>query len=409
VVHLQNFVLTVLVWCVPPFTMGLFWLRSLQRHDWILTGFQMAVVVMAIVCAAGFQKRCKLVLQGSTPEPISFRQGFWKRMVPYTETLKRGWKLAGITLVALSLTWVVSDGAINGVRTEEDNFGIPQIKITQTPNAQTENANVEDFSAFHHTIVPRLLPYLGARAFADLTEADLSTKPENWFVARAKDAEGKEIKSLEVINGAQLRGADLRNAEAEGAFLAKADLRAAKLQGSNLSYVQLQGADLSSANLQGAYLRSANLQGANLEEANLQEANLSAANLQGASLHRANLQGAFLGDAQLQGADLSSANLQGASLPFANLQGANLLGAGLQGASLREANLQEALLGGAMLRIGMSMVGVGFGTNLRGATLTNVMNLTQEQLNRACVDEHTELPEHLTPPKPCPKGLVISK
>ena len=39
--------------------------------------------------------------------------------------------------------------------------------------------------------------------------------------------------------------------------------------------------------------------------------------------------------------------------------------------------------------------------NLAGATLTNVKNLIQSQLNQACVDEHTALPKGLSRPAPC--------
>src|SRR5215217_4937604 len=127
------------------------------------------------------------------------------------------------------------------------------------------------------------------------------------------------------------------------------DLHSTNLRGANL-----QGANLYAAGLQGAYLYGANLQGANLQEANLRGANLYAADLQGAIL-----QGAYL-----QGAPLASSALQGA-----NLYGANLQGAYLHGADLREANLQ-------------------------GAT-----GLTQEQLEQATGDEHTQLPEGFEQPE----------
>jgi hypothetical protein len=90
-----------------------------------------------------------------------------------------------------------------------------------------------------------------------------------------------------------------------------------------------------------------------------------------------NLQGANLGGAQLQGVFLGGAQLQEAALGGAQLQGADLREAQLQGADLQEAQLQ-------------------------GANLTAAQNLTQEQLNGACIDEHTILPEGLKRPAPCP-------
>ena len=70
-------------------------------------------------------------------------------------------------------------------------------------------------------------------------------------------------------------------------------------------------------------------------------------------------------------------------LSWTNLQGANLQGANLQAANLYHATLQ--------------------GAHLQGATLRGAGGLTQEQVNQACGNEHTQLPEGLTPPPPCPK------
>ena len=72
----------------------------------------------------------------------------------------------------------------------------------------------------------------------------------------------------------------------------------------------MQFADLRSANLWNANLQNADLRSANLWNANLWNANLQGANLQGANLWNANLQGA-----NLQGANLQGANLQGADFP----------------------------------------------------------------------------------------------
>ena len=59
-----------------------------------------------------------------------------------------------------------------------------------------------------------------------------------------------------------------------------------------VSGADLYGADLRDANLRGADLRGANLSGADLYGANLRDANLSDADLYGADLRDANLRGA---------------------------------------------------------------------------------------------------------------------
>ena len=79
------------------------------------------------------------------------------------------------------------------------------------------------------------------------------------------------------------------------------------------------------ANLRGANLREADLSEANLRGANLREANLSWAYLSGADLRNANLSEANLSWAELRGADLSEANLRGANLREADLRGAYAL------------------------------------------------------------------------------------
>ena len=169
------------------------------------------------------------------------------------------------------------------------------------------------------------------------------------------------------------------------------DLAKANIPGANLSGANLRGADLDSAHLNSAYLSGANLSGANLLGANLSGANLTSAKLNRVDLTGADLTGANLGLADLNGAYLSSANLSGANLGGANLRGADLTGANLRGANLRGANLSVAYL--------------------IGADLTGAKNLIQTQLNEACGNSETELPEGLglTLLKPCPPITIPSQ
>jgi uncharacterized protein YjbI with pentapeptide repeats len=161
------------------------------------------------------------------------------------------------------------------------------------------------------------------------------------------------------------------------------DLAQANIPGANLSGANLSGADLDSANLKSAYLSGANLSGANLLGVNL-----TGANLTGAKLGRIDLTGADLSGANLGLADLSGAYLSGVNLSGANLSGVNLRGADLSGANLRNANLRDANLSGAYL--------------IR-ADLTGAKNLIQTQLNEACGNKETELPEGLgLTVGPCP-------
>ena len=103
---------------------------------------------------------------------------------------------------------------------------------------------------------------------------------------------------------ADLCGADLRDA----------DLRDADLCGAGLRDADLRDADLCGAGLCGADLRDAALCGADLCGADLRDANLYGADLYGADLRDADLCGADLRDADLRDADLCGANLYGANL-----------------------------------------------------------------------------------------------
>ncbi len=80
--------------------------------------------------------------------------------------------------------------------------------------------------------------------------------------------------------------------------------------------------------------------------------------------------------------------LEGKEGEHAKLQGADLTAAKLQGADLTGVNLQGAFLAGA---------------NLSGADLTYSERVTLTQLDQACGDTKTKLPDHLTDYKmrPC--------
>lgn len=110
------------------------------------------------------------------------------------------------------------------------------------------------------------------------------------------------------------------------------------------------------------------------------QANLSEVNLKGTALVGASLQNAIFNKAYLYGAYLKRCNLKNSNLSEANLRGANLRWSDLQNANLTSANLTRADL---------------MKTDLRKANLTNVKNLSCEQLHSAFIDKSTKLPEYI--------------
>ncbi len=240
---------------------------------------------------------------------------------------------------------------------------------------------------------------------ADLVGKDLSNRNLNNIILKRADLKWASLKRTRLqkanLKGVELLGANLELAELQGANLEKAglvsaNLELAKMQGSRLTGAYLQGANLKEAELQGANLEKAGLVRANLElakmqrstltDAYLQTANLKGANLKGANLEGANLEGANLKEAELQGANLEKAGLVSANLELAKMQRSTLTDAYLQTANLKGANLEGANLEGADLS----------GTNLKGANLEGCKNLTQQQLDGACGDEKTRLPNGLS-------------
>ncbi len=370
-------------WGLVPFTFVCFWLRYLPRHDWPWTIWHILLIVVTAVFGTVAFQTALATLRGKLRKPqVEATTSIWERWkrklrsLPYYRPAPL---TAIVTIVTVALTVSVSLGAIEGVR-------ISDRKFTDV-----------------RTWVPWAFERFGYSTFADLRETDISVKPSDYWQV---DEEHRQ----ESVKGANLRGRDLRHADAGGAFLVRAnlhranfkeaDLGGANLQGAilletnlqkvNLFFANLQKTDFTNAHLQEANLQLAKLQKANLTNANLQGANLTNANLQEATLFSANLQGAILVDAQLQGTKFGSDVLRGIKPKGAYLQWLVLLGANLQGARLWRAKFQGAILMGA---------------NLQGADLRWAEGLTKEQLDEACGDTNTTLPEYLKgyEMKPCPE------
>ncbi len=137
----------------------------------------------------------------------------------------------------------------------------------------------------------------------------------------------------------------------------------------------------------------ADLQGADLKETVLSGINLTAANLRGARLERADLSatsfhGADLRNTDLRAANLSSTGIEGADFRRADLWSADLRGSDLRGSDFRGANLQFTRFNGA---------------DLSGSDLTGTKRLLQRQLEEACGNSATRLPDELLI-KPCERA-----
>jgi uncharacterized protein YjbI with pentapeptide repeats len=322
IAHVQEWITIFLAWWVVPITMIAFWLRYIPRHDWLGTSFHILLLIISVAFAIIFLRMCALKLQGIKKHSLSLDRFLLDR---------RFYQGVGVILVGILFS-MLSYGAIEGVRINK-------------------NINSTNFKE----MVPLTFQIIGYDVFANFIEKSVSEKPDRYW----------EISNSELHNyvkGANLRGANLNNADMRYSFLAKADLRGSHLQKAKLDGAKLQKADLRWAELQKATLTRANLKGADLRWVKLQNANLEIANLQEANLNYANLQQAILLNSNLQQADLVNSNLQQAELRGANLQKARLWNANLQEVDLKDTNLQEA--------------------DLMYANLVGSINLTIEQLSK---------------------------
>lgn len=177
------------------------------------------------------------------------------------------------------------------------------------------------------------------------------------------------------------------------------------LEGANLAGTDFTGTDLSAANVNAANLEKATLIRASLAEALATKTNfnrieayrsnftkLSAANatfvnseLQRANFTQADLSSANLAKAELGRAIFQKANLSGVNFSLANLSRADLTGATIEG----KLNFDKAFM---------------FRTRIEGLDLSSSTGLQQAQLDLACGDSATKLPQGLIAPAnwPCP-------
>ena len=245
--RVENVVSILLAWWVVPFTLLAFWLRFLPRHDWLGTSLHVVLIAGAAWFGVHSYQLAVQTLRGERRQRRE--RGDRPLLVRMWRTIRR-YRPGGM---------------------EAAGFGVA-IVVMLSVGAAIEPG--DDF-------LTALGSGLGYETYADLTDDDISTKPSGWT---GRD----ETAAVEIaqVKGADLEGRDLRDADASGAFLVKAKLAGADLRGANLADADLRGADLSDADLRDA----------NLSRADLREAPTSAAPERSS--------GADLGDADLSGADL---------------------------------------------------------------------------------------------------------
>ena len=377
----------VLYW-VAPATILLFWGRYLTLEDMRGTSALVLLVVAAVTAAMGFPRMVGKAFGVDSPRPANqSKSSRWRTF------LLRSAAPIGVGLILLLL----SIGTIQGA---PHDFG---------RTSESAKPGIETWAA-------EILWTAGYNPYAQLTEAEVSTKPPAWSgrdedVAQVKGASLNRLK-LRYIQayGAFFAKARLWQADLRNAYLSEADLREANLRQADLQFVALDHAMLVRASLQEADLRNSNLNRANLREANLSSAVLSGATLldatlDHASLYKADLRNVLMQRASLKQADLREANLGNANLTMANLQETYLTSTKLGNAQLKQADLSLAILTDADLRksdlSGSDLQGAILrgadmsGANIQGADLRGAVGLTANQICSAANRAQAQLDDNL--------------
>lgn len=305
--YLQSWISIMLAWWIVPITLYWFWARFLRRHDLLWTSFHAVLVAASLFSAVQLYLIANSTLRGR--ERLAFS---------LSSALARLHNYFGAFLLATCI-WIiiwVSREAIFGVPIEDPLWSsVRGLPVNHSPE----------------TWISRFEGWVGDSPFANLTNADVSIKPQDWT--------GKKTEELDLVKGANLISANLRYAKASNVFLAKAhlensdlygallifaDMRRSKLQGTRLDKAVMIKSQLSEADLTAASLVDVNLMGADMSGANLQSARLNGAHLLGVTLIDANLQSTILTGTSFMGADLTGANLHSADLQTTNFVSSNL-------------------------------------------------------------------------------------
>ncbi len=119
----------------------------------------------------------------------------------------------------------------------------------------------------------------------------------------------KSLSQCTILNNAILDGADMRGAQMLQASLKNATLQATRLDEANLGGAVLQGALIKDSVLSKVNLWKADLSGARIENSDLSEAKLASTTLGGTLLHKVTLKGSDLSEAKIQAPSLLDVNL----------------------------------------------------------------------------------------------------
>ncbi|WP_246787641.1 pentapeptide repeat-containing protein [Agrobacterium sp. AGB01] len=214
---------------------------------------------------------------------------------------------------------------------------------------------------------------------------------------------------LSVMTSAHFTAAaDCRSDPAPGVDWSQCNKRLLMLGGSNFEGANLEGTDFTYTDLRESIVKSVNFTKAKLVRTSLANTDLAGATLNKIEAYRSDFTNVkadkvpFV-NAEMQRADFTGAHLAGADFSKAELGRANFENAVLDDVHFSMANLSRARFIGAKLGGAVDLQNAFlFLARFEGVDLSKVSGLSQGQLDLACGDANTKLPEGLTASKEWP-------
>ncbi|RFB04643.1 pentapeptide repeat-containing protein [Parvularcula marina] len=186
------------------------------------------------------------------------------------------------------------------------------------------------------------------------------------------------------------------------------------LKNATLAESRLDGYDLDFTDFRGAALANVTLQMSHGQDTRFNGALMHRSDFSRATLRRARFDQAIMAHTVFEGAEIIEGSFSGAMMRGGSLSGATMAGtrfdeARFERTDMRQADFSATSFRGAVL-LNTKLHGSSLAAaNLSGADLSTVLGLTQDQLNRACGDADTRLPEGYTIPSclaPAPTRLA---
>lgn len=206
--------------------------------------------------------------------------------------------------------------------------------------------------------------------------------------ARAADCDASERPGIN-WSGCRKRNLILAGSDLSGANLSEADFTSTDLRRTGLD-----GADLSKANLLRSMLDASKAAGANFEKAVGFRTSFASTDLTSARFSKSEMQRADFTGATLTNVDFEKSELGRANFADADINGTNFRYANIARADFRFARFETPIdFSGAYL----------YRTRMDGVDLSKAIGLAQWQVDMACGDTTTKLPDGLVQPAgwPC--------